>query len=154
MRHLRSAGTFTNETLANTTRAAGLAAAMLAAIDCAPPAAAQDDGEPAAPAHSFRPLAEESVSPSSVLTATEIRMAPGAPTRSHRHPGSVFVYVVEGSVRSALNDEPAVLYNAGDTWFEPEGATHTLVETAGDEPALLLVVMVAPKDATTTADDE
>ena len=100
-----------------------------------------------AQSHTFRALAEEELSPSSVLTATEIRMAPGVPTQSHTHAGPVFVYVVEGSVVSQLNDEPAVLYEAGDTWFEPEGVTHTMVKTANDiDPALLLVMMVAPKE--------
>jgi quercetin dioxygenase-like cupin family protein len=119
-------------------------AAALLALGGLSAAAAQEEGEP----ERFRQLAQESLSPTSALTATEILMAPGETVPSHRHSGSVFVYVLEGEVRSQINDEPVVLYRPGDVWFEAEGVTHTLVENASaTEPVRLLLVGVAPPGA-------
>jgi quercetin dioxygenase-like cupin family protein len=124
-------------------RSVALAGLLLATVggSCAN---AQDDA-PAAPNAQSRQVAQETLSPTSTLTVREIVMAPGEVAPAHRHSGSVFVYVLEGSVRSQINDEPAVLYHAGDSWFEPEGVIHTLAENPSETDAVrLLAVAVAP----------
>ncbi|MFV8262457.1 cupin domain-containing protein [Mycolicibacterium peregrinum] len=63
----------------------------------------------------------------------------------HRH-GEAFVYayVLEGSVRSAVDDNPVTTYRAGENWVEQPGAHHPVTENASDtDPAKLLVVFVS-----------
>ena len=64
---------------------------------------------------------------------------------SHRHARSAFIYahVLAGRIRSQLDDEPARVYRAGETWFESPGSHHRVSENASDtEPARLLAVVV------------
>lgn len=82
--------------------------------------------------------------PGRQLTAITVTYAPGQASAPHRHPGAAFVYVLAGSVRSALAGEPERVYRAGDSWFEPPGTQHRLSANASSrEPARLLVVFVA-----------
>ena len=86
--------------------------------------------------------------PGDSLTAVRVDLAPGALSPSHRHPGFVFAYVLSGTVRSKLNDGPAVDYKAGQSWVEPPGTLHTLTQNpSAAEPASLLAVWVAPDGA-------
>lgn len=134
---------------ARTTKLAAPIAALLATSAGSAGLAADETPTPGAPG--ARLVAHETLSPTTDLTAVEIPVQAGAPSRPHRHAGSVFVYVLEGDVRSQINDEPAVVYHPGDSWFEPEGVVHTLVETAGDtETARVLVIFIAPTDAQLT----
>lgn len=83
--------------------------------------------------------------PGKTLTTLIVDFPPGSKAKPHRH-GEAFVYayVLEGSVRSALNDEAARVYRSGDNWSEPPGARHPLTENASrTQPARLLVVFVA-----------
>ncbi len=88
--------------------------------------------------------------PGQTLTAVTVNYPPGGKSAAHRHPGSVFVYVVSGKVRSQVSTNgPAKVYGPGETFFEPQGSTHMVSENASDsEPASILAVFVAPTGAT------
>src|SRR5690606_2671883 len=62
--------------------------------------------------------------PGHTLTAVVVDYAPGGRSASHRHAGSVFAYVLEGAIRSRLDDGPETVYRAGDSFFEPPGTHH------------------------------
>jgi quercetin dioxygenase-like cupin family protein len=65
---------------------------------------------------------------------------------THRHPGIVLGYVVEGELRFAINNEPQRIVPTGGTFFEPMGAIHTTNGSAHpSRPARVLVFMVVPK---------
>lgn len=82
--------------------------------------------------------------PGRQLTAITVTYAPGQASAPHRHPGAAFVYVLAGSVRSALAGEKERVYRAGESWYEPPGTHHRLSANASArEPARLLVVFVA-----------
>jgi len=69
---------------------------------------------------------------------------PGAKAAPHRH-GQAFVYayVLQGAVRSQLDDEAAKVYRSGQDWFEPPGARHKLTENVSNtQPARLLVIFI------------
>ena len=67
------------------------------------------------------------------------------PSRDHRHPGSVYIYVIKGSVRWGMEGEPVKVLHAGDSFFELPGVVHTVAENASTtEPATVLVVMLHP----------
>jgi quercetin dioxygenase-like cupin family protein len=89
--------------------------------------------------------------PARSLTAIVVELPPGIKVGSHQHAGTVFAYVVEGSVRSQLNDGEVVEYKTGQSWMEPPGTTHSLTENPSPSaPARLLAVFVAPTGAQLT----
>jgi quercetin dioxygenase-like cupin family protein len=92
--------------------------------------------------------------PGRSLTAVQVELAPEAKVASHHHPGIVFAYVLEGIVRSQLNDDKAIDYHTGQYWVEPPGTRHTLTENpSATRPARLLAVFIAPTGATLTIPD-
>jgi len=62
--------------------------------------------------------------------------------------------VLDGTVRSQLEGEPARLYHQGENWAEQPGAHHLSTENASaTDPARLLVVFVANDGAQLKVDD-
>ena len=125
-------------------RVAAMAVAVLALI-AAP--AAQAEGV-------VTPVRTEKLPnvPGKSLTAVVVNYAPGGKSASHHHAGSVFAYVLSGSIRSENSATgPARVYKAGETFFEPPGSEHLVSENASEtEPASLLAVFVADDGAQLT----
>jgi quercetin dioxygenase-like cupin family protein len=94
--------------------------------------------------------------PGNSLTAFVVNYGPGGKSPAHHHAGSVFAYVLSGSIRSQISDgQPAKVYKAGEFFFEPPGSSHLVSENASTtEPASLLAVFVAPDNAVLTAPGE
>ncbi|MGW0086416.1 cupin domain-containing protein [Streptomyces sp. NPDC003393] len=79
------------------------------------------------------------------FTSEIVDFPPGSRALPHRH-GQAFVYayVLEGTVRSRLDDKPVTTYQQGENWVELPGAHHVLTENpSSTEPAKLLVVFVS-----------
>lgn len=101
------------------------------------------------PTTTVRPLSCEPLAhvPGKSVTTALVDFPPHAFTGAHRHPGSVTVFVIEGSVRSQLAGGSAIVYRAGQTWFEPPGALHAFAENPDPaRPAKVLAVFVADSD--------
>ena len=77
-------------------------------------------------------------------TVLTVDYAPGAASDSHVHPGSVFAYVLEGTVVTQLEDGKLTTYTKGQSWYEPPKKPH-LVSKNGSrtEPAKLLVFLLS-----------
>jgi quercetin dioxygenase-like cupin family protein len=61
------------------------------------------------------------------------------------HPSSAFIFarVLEGAIRSKVNDEPERTYQAGESWAEKPGDHHPVSRNASNtEPAKLLAIFV------------
>jgi len=74
-----------------------------------------------------------------------VEYGPGVATGAHIHPKSAFTYatVLEGAVRTSVNDGPAVVYKAGQSFPEMPGDRHSVDENASKtEPAKMLAVFV------------
>jgi quercetin dioxygenase-like cupin family protein len=70
------------------------------------------------------------------------------PAQPHRHPGSVYVYVTEGSARLGIEGQPVQTVEAGGSFFEPAGALHTVAQSAvPGKPARAIAVMIVPDGA-------
>ena len=83
--------------------------------------------------------------PGKSMRAVLVDYAPGAGSPSHRHPNSAFIYarVLEGAIRSKVNDDPEKTYKAGESWTEKPGDHHQVSHNASDtEPAKLLAIFV------------
>jgi quercetin dioxygenase-like cupin family protein len=78
-----------------------------------------------------------------------VEYGPGEGSPAHIHPKSAFTYatVLEGAVRTSVNDGPAVVYKAGQNFSEMPGDRHSVDENASKtEPAKMLAVMVVDTD--------
>ena len=78
-----------------------------------------------------------------------VEYGPGMASPAHIHPKSAFTYatVLEGAVRTSVNDTPAVIYRAGQNFTEMPGDRHSVDENASKtEPAKMLAVMVVDTD--------
>ena len=83
--------------------------------------------------------------PGKSLRAVLVEYGPGAGSPSHRHPSSAFIYarVLEGAIRSKVNDAPERTYQAGESWTERPGDHHQISQNASTTaPAKLLAIFV------------
>jgi quercetin dioxygenase-like cupin family protein len=74
-----------------------------------------------------------------------VEYAPGVSSIPHTHAPSAFIYatVLEGAIRSKVNDNPEQVYHAGENFTELPGDHHLKSANASDtEPARLLAVLV------------
>lgn len=93
--------------------------------------------------------------PGNSLTAVVVDYAPGGASGSHHHAGSVFAYVLDGAIRSQLDDGSEMVYQAGESFFEKPGTHHVVSANASaTAPARLLAIIVAETGATPTVFDE
>jgi quercetin dioxygenase-like cupin family protein len=83
------------------------------------------------------------------LVVVRLEFAPGPRQFTpHRHPGSVYVYVTKGAMRLGIEGQPVQLVHAGESFFEPMGALHTVAQNASTtEPASAVAVGLVPEGA-------
>jgi len=87
--------------------------------------------------------------PGKSIKAVLVEYGPGGSSPAHTHPKSAFIYatVLEGAIRSSVNDGPVVTYRAGQSFSEMPGDRHSVSENASKtEPAKLLAVFVVDTD--------
>ncbi|MGW2240203.1 cupin domain-containing protein [Streptomyces sp. NPDC001759] len=95
----------------------------------------------------FTPLLQQALAnvKGKTFTSAIVAFPPGASALPHRHGQAlVYAYVLEGTVRSKLDDKPVTTYHQGENWVEQPGAHHVLTENASrTKPAKILVVFVS-----------
>jgi quercetin dioxygenase-like cupin family protein len=83
-----------------------------------------------------------------VVVSLEFPIKSSRPFIPHRHPGSVYVYVTKGTARLGIEGQPVQEVHAGQSFFEPPGALHTVSESASaTEPATAIAVLIVPDGA-------
>src|SRR6187200_1169605 len=115
-----------------------------AAVVFAPAVAAQDTIAPGAKVSVVFEQELPNV-PGKSMRAVLVEYAPGAGSPSHRHPNSAFIYarVLEGAIRSKVNDAAERTYQAGESWTEKPGDHHQVSKNASaTAPAKLLAIFV------------
>ena len=83
--------------------------------------------------------------PGKSLIAMEVNYAPGGASAPHTHAKSAFIYayVISGAIESKVNDGATRVYRAGESFYEPPGAIHSISRNASKtEPAKMLAVFV------------
>jgi quercetin dioxygenase-like cupin family protein len=83
--------------------------------------------------------------PGKSLVAVEVTYPPGGASAPHHHAASAFIYayVVSGQIQSQVDDGPARIYKAGESFYEAPGAHHRISRNASKTlPAKLLAVFV------------
>ena len=87
--------------------------------------------------------------PGKSIKGVLVEYGPGGTSPAHTHPKSAFIYatVLEGAIRSSVNDGPVVTYRTGQSFSEMPGDRHSVSENASStEPAKLLAVFVVDTD--------
>jgi quercetin dioxygenase-like cupin family protein len=81
-------------------------------------------------------------------SAVEVTLEPGQAGAAHRHPGPVLGYVLEGEYEWAIDDQPAKVLKAGETFYEPAGCLHRVSKNpAAKGKTRVLAVVLHPRDA-------
>jgi quercetin dioxygenase-like cupin family protein len=87
--------------------------------------------------------------PGKSIKGVRVEYQPGGSSPAHMHPKSAFIYatVLEGAIRSQVNNGPVTTYHAGESFSELPGDRHAVSENASTtEPARLLAVFVVDTD--------
>jgi quercetin dioxygenase-like cupin family protein len=87
--------------------------------------------------------------PGKSMKGVLVEYGPGVASTAHTHPKSAFIYatVLEGAIRSSVNNGPVVTYHAGESFSEMPGDRHSVSDNASKtEPAKLLAVFVVDTD--------
>jgi quercetin dioxygenase-like cupin family protein len=87
--------------------------------------------------------------PGKSIKGVLVEYGPGDASSAHTHPKSAFIYatVLEGAIRTSVNDGSVVIYRAGQNFSELPGDRHSVDENASKtEPAKLLAVFVVDTD--------
>ncbi|HVI88894.1 MAG TPA: cupin domain-containing protein [Dongiaceae bacterium] len=90
--------------------------------------------------------------PGKSMKGVLVEYAPGGASPAHTHPRSAFIYatVLEGAIRSQVNDGPVTVYHAGESFAELPGDHHGVSMNDSDtKPAKLLAVFVVDSNETT-----
>src|SRR5215475_14038550 len=89
--------------------------------------------------------------PGKSLKGVLVEYGPGGFSPGHTHPKSAFIYatVLEGAIRSQVNDGPVTVYQAGQSFSEMPGDRHRVSANASEtKPAKLLAVFVVDTNET------
>lgn len=89
--------------------------------------------------------------PGKSIKGVLVEYGPGGYSPAHTHAKSAFIYatVLEGAIRSQVNDGPAKIYTAGQNFSEMPGDRHGVSANASKtKPAKLLAVFVVDTDET------
>jgi quercetin dioxygenase-like cupin family protein len=83
--------------------------------------------------------------PGKSIKGVVVEYGPGGYSPSHTHAKSAIIYatVIEGAVRSQVNDGPVVTYQTGQNWTEMPGDHHRTSANASEtQPAKILAVFI------------
>ena len=89
--------------------------------------------------------------PGKSIKGVLVEYGPGGYSPGHTHAKSAFIYatVLEGAIRSQVNDGPATIYKAGQSFSEMPGDRHGVSANASEtKPAKLLAVFVVDTNET------
>ncbi|EEG09927.1 cupin domain-containing protein [Pseudogulbenkiania ferrooxidans] len=83
--------------------------------------------------------------PGKSIKGVLVEYGPGGYSPGHTHAKSAFIYatVLEGAIKSQVNDGPVTVYKAGQNFAEMPGDRHAVSANASEtQPAKLLAVFV------------
>ena len=89
--------------------------------------------------------------PGKSIKGVLVEYGPGGYSPGHTHAKSAFIYatVLEGAIRSRVNNGPVTTYKAGQSFSELPGDRHTVSANASKtKPAKLLAVFVVDTNET------
>jgi quercetin dioxygenase-like cupin family protein len=110
-------------------------------------AARHDDDHAAVRPLAVREIAEKLDGKETKATAVEVTLGPGQADAKHRHPGLAFGYVLDGEYEWAIDDQPAKVLKAGETFYDPGGCLHRVSRNPGKAKTRALAWVLHTRDA-------
>ncbi|HEY2686742.1 MAG TPA: cupin domain-containing protein [Steroidobacteraceae bacterium] len=101
------------------------------------------DDKPAQPTRSILERHDQSGVPGKEIVIGTATLPPGATFPYHTHPGDEVGYILKGSVTGKTKGQPDKVLKAGDSFFNPRGAEHSVV--AGPEGAEIVSSWIVDK---------
>ena len=81
------------------------------------------------------------------VTVIEVTYAASGFSRPHRHPCPVIGYVVEGALRTGVDQTPETIIHAGESFYEAPNGLHRVSANASDsEPVRFLAFFLCDHD--------
>jgi quercetin dioxygenase-like cupin family protein len=110
--------------------------------------AAQPAVQPAVKAAAVRVLALPQMDGANLkVHVIQVTYPPGAMSMAHRHPCPIIGYMISGTMRMQVSDQPVAEYKAGDTFFELPTDVHRMGSNPSkDTPAVFTATFVCDKD--------
>jgi quercetin dioxygenase-like cupin family protein len=71
-----------------------------------------------------------------------VTMVPGPGYAPHHHPGFVLGYVIDGAFRFAIDGQPERVLHAGEAFYEPPGAHHTVSASADPNRSTRILAII------------
>jgi quercetin dioxygenase-like cupin family protein len=129
-------------------RVAGAGALLLTLCGAGLAAIAAQAPPPAVKAAAVRVVALPKMDGANLkVHAVQVTYPPGAASNAHRHPCPVVGYMISGTMRMKVSDQPEATYTAGDTFVEMPTDVHRVsTNPSADTPAVFLVTFVCDKD--------
>jgi quercetin dioxygenase-like cupin family protein len=125
-----------------------LAAGAVIGFSCMTAAHHEAKGDPKRKVLAATDIAEKVDGKEAKATTVEVVMGLGQSSPPHRHPGPVFGYVLEGEYEWAIDERPAKVLKAGETFYEPTGCLHRVSRNPSAKGTTrILAVVVHPRDA-------
>lgn len=87
------------------------------------------------------------------VSVVEVNYGPGEASAPHSHPCAVFGYVVAGRLRTQVEGQSEMIYEAGGTFYEAPNSIHLVSANASaTEPAKLLAYLICDHNAPLSVD--
>jgi quercetin dioxygenase-like cupin family protein len=87
------------------------------------------------------------------VTVVEVNYGPGESSSPHSHTCPVIGYVVEGTLRTQVQDEPEAIYKPGESFYEAPNGVHLVSANASDKgPAKFLAFFVCDHETPRSVD--
>ena len=97
---------------------------------------------------SERNIVEKLDSKEAKAIVVEVTLEPGQAGAPHRHPGPAFGYVLEGEYEWGVDDQPAKVLKAGETFYEPTMCLHRVSKNPSAKgKTRILAIVLAPRNA-------
>jgi quercetin dioxygenase-like cupin family protein len=104
--------------------------------------------EPKAPPQAARNIMErhdQSGVPGKEIVEGTATLPPGSSIGYHTHPGDESGYVLKGSLILKVKGQPDRTLKAGDSFFNPRGAVHSVMPVPGPDGAMAVSTWIIDK---------
>lgn len=101
--------------------------------------------EPAQPVRTIFERHDQSGVPGKEIVIGSAMLPPGTAIGYHTHPGDEAGYVIKGSFLLQVKGQPDRLLKAGDSFFNPRGAVHSVVAAPGGDGATAVSAWIIDK---------
>jgi quercetin dioxygenase-like cupin family protein len=108
--------------------------------------AAADESKPAAePVRNIMERHDQSGVPGKEIVIGTATLPPGSAIGYHTHPGDEASYVLKGNLILKTQGQPDRALKAGDSFFNPRGAVHSLVAAPGADGGMAVSAWIVDK---------